>query len=65
MFRKLLAMCEVKQDVLAKRLNVTQALVSKWVVGKGYPRITIIPAIAEALNVSIEEVVNAFAKKGA
>ena len=57
MFKKLLAKCEIKQEVLAKKLNVTQALVSKWVTGKGFPKITIVSDIAAALDVSIETVV--------
>lgn len=63
MFKKLLANCEVKQDMLAKRLNVTQALVSRWVTGKGLPKITMVAEIATALNVSVETVVACFTKK--
>lgn len=65
MFRKLLANCETKQENLAKQLNVTQALVSRWVTGTGLPKVTMIPSIAAALGVSIEDVVLCFAKKGA
>ncbi|MBQ9728182.1 MAG: helix-turn-helix transcriptional regulator [Clostridia bacterium] len=63
MFKKLLANCEVKQEMLAKQLNVTQALVSKWVTGKGVPKVTMVADIAAALDVSIETVVACFTRK--
>ncbi len=45
---------------LAERLGVTQALVSKWATGEGVPRTKMLPKIAEALGVSVEEIVNCF-----
>lgn len=65
MFKKLLFNCDVKQETLAKKLKVTQALVSKWVTGKGFPKVSVVPDIAAALGVSIETVVLCFTKKGA
>ncbi|MFA6796696.1 MAG: helix-turn-helix transcriptional regulator [Bacilli bacterium] len=43
------------QRELAEKLNVTDKTVSRWEVGKSYPDATILPALAKALNVSIDE----------
>lgn len=43
------------QRELADRLNITDKAVSKWETGEGYPEISIIPALAEVLGVSIDE----------
>lgn len=60
MFQDIMKTKGFTQTQLAKKLGVTQALISKWVNGEGVPRTTMLPKIAEALGVSIEEIVNCF-----
>jgi transcriptional regulator with XRE-family HTH domain len=43
------------QKGLADILNVTDKAVSKWERGAGYPEITLIPSLAEALGISASE----------
>ena len=40
---------------LAGRLNVSDKAVSKWETGRGYPDITLLGALADALGVSVTE----------
>ncbi|MBR5152465.1 MAG: helix-turn-helix domain-containing protein [Clostridia bacterium] len=42
------------QKELAEKLIVSDKAVSKWETGGGYPEITLIPALAEVLGVSID-----------
>lgn len=60
MFKKLLFDCNMTQEQLADKLDVTQALVSKWVTGKGIPKTQMLPRIAKILNVDVSEVVACF-----
>ena len=46
------------QKELATTLNVTDKAVSKWERGQGYPDISIISSLAEALGVSVGELLN-------
>ncbi len=43
------------QTSLAEILNVSNRTVSKWENGDGYPDITILPEIAKALNITVDE----------
>jgi transcriptional regulator with XRE-family HTH domain len=43
------------QQEMAEILGVTNKAVSKWETGEGYPEITIVPAIAEILGVTVDE----------
>lgn len=43
------------QKDLAEKLNVTDKAVSKWERGAGYPEITILPHLADALGVTTSE----------
>ena len=43
------------QTSLAQILNVSNRTVSKWENGDGYPDITILPELASALNVTVDE----------
>ena len=43
---------------LAQKINVTDKAVSKWERGVGFPDIKIIEALAEALGVSVSELMN-------
>ena len=45
----------LSQDEIAARLNVTRQAVSKWENGNAMPDISLMPLIAEILDVSIEE----------
>ena len=60
MFKKLLVNSNITQDQLAERLNVTQALISKWVTGKCAPRTPMLSKIAVVLRVDVSEVVACF-----
>ncbi len=44
---------------LANKLNVTDKAVSKWERGMGFPDLKIIEPLAEALDVSITEIIHA------
>lgn len=46
------------QADFADMLNVSDKAVSKWETGKGYPDITLIEPIAEALNISVIELLS-------
>ena len=43
------------QTALADKLNISNRTVSKWEHGDGFPDITILPELAEALGVSVDE----------
>lgn len=53
-------MGNVTQKELAKKLGSTQQLISRWASGKGVPKTTDLPRIANALNVSVEQVLECF-----
>lgn len=44
------------QQTLADRLGLTNKAVSKWETGDGLPDITILPALAENLGVTVDEI---------
>ncbi len=46
------------QQQLADRLGVTDKTISKWETGKGYPDITLLEPIADALRVSVTELIS-------
>lgn len=48
----------ITQKNLAERLNVTDKAVSKWERGLSYPDITILPALAKELGISVGELLN-------
>lgn len=43
------------QEDLAQRLNVSYQAVGKWERGEAYPSAALLPALAEALHCSIDE----------
>ena len=55
MQRKQLSMT---QQNLADKLAITNKAVSKWETGEGYPDISVLPALAEILNVTVDELLN-------
>ena len=46
---------KITQVQLAEKLGVSDKTVSKWETGKGYPDITLLEPIADALRVSVAE----------
>ena len=44
------------QQDLAQKLNITNKAVSKWETGEGYPDISVLPALAQILNVTVDEI---------
>lgn len=48
---------KITQVQLAEKLGVSDKTVSKWETGKGYPDITLLEPIADALRVSIAELI--------
>lgn len=55
MIRRLREKQNMTQHQLAEKLNVTDKAVSKWENGHGYPDISLIESLADALGVSIIE----------
>ncbi len=48
----------VTQLQLARKIGVTDKTISKWETGKGYPDITLLEPIADALSVSVTELIS-------
>ena len=46
------------QSALAEILNVSNRTVSKWETGDGYPDITLLPDIAKALDITVDELLS-------
>ena len=59
-FKELLEEVDMNGAQLARRLGVTVAAVSAWCTDKAAPNYDKLPAIAKALNVSLDRVVNCF-----
>lgn len=49
---------KITQLQLAERLGVSDKTISKWETGKGYPDITLLEPIADALAVSVTELIS-------
>ena len=47
----------ITQDALAQALSVSPQSVSKWECGDGYPDITLLPAIANFFEVTVDELI--------
>ena len=60
-FKQLLKDKDITGAQLARRINVSVYTVWKWTNGKGEPVARRMLKIAEALNVSVEEIVRCFA----
>ncbi|TQI67321.1 helix-turn-helix transcriptional regulator [Clostridium sp. KNHs216] len=43
------------QKALADMLKVSNKTISKWETGEGFPDITILPALAEVLSITVDE----------
>ena len=48
----------ITQLQLAEKLGVSDKTISKWETGKGYPDITLLEPIADALSVSVTELIS-------
>lgn len=48
----------ITQLQLAEKLGVSDKTISKWETGKGYPDITLLEPIADALSVSVAELIS-------
>lgn len=55
--KKILNERGLKQMWVAKKLGVTQATISNWVRGKGYPTPAHLIALCELLNINLEDIV--------
>lgn len=55
MIRRLREQRNITQHQLAEKLKVTDKAISKWETGRGYPDITLVEPLAEALGVSVIE----------
>lgn len=55
LIRKLREDAGMTQLQLAEKLHVSDKTVSKWETGKGYPDITLLESLAEALGISVAE----------
>ena len=50
------------QNILAKKLGVTQQLISMWVRGKAQPKIDMVPKLAKVLHEPAEVIIQCFYK---
>ena len=58
MIKELREQRKMTQLQLAAMLNVSDKTISKWETGKGYPDITLLEPIADALSVSVPELIS-------
>ena len=56
---------QLTQKDLADKLGVSNATVSKWETGKGFPDISLIEPLASALEISVSEVLSGLYHAGA
>ena len=49
---------KMTQEELAEKLNVTSKAVSKWETGKGFPDISLVESLAQALGISVIELLS-------
>lgn len=59
-FKQLVKEADLNMSQVARRIGVTREAVNLWAKGKNYPSVDKVWAIAKALNVSVERVVNCF-----
>ena len=58
MIKRLRESRKMTQHQLAEKLNISDKAVSKWETGRGYPDIALIEPLAEALGVSVIELLS-------
>lgn len=54
--KDLLKQAGLTQSEFAKRLGITQSLVSQWISNKCQPQLNMVPKVAKLLNVSVEDI---------
>ena len=59
MIKRLREEKKISQNKLAETIGVSDKAVSRWETGRGYPDITLIEPLAEALGVSVIELFSA------
>ena len=57
LIRELRLKQNMTQLQLAQQMGISDKTVSKWETGKGYPDITLLEPIADALRVSVAELI--------
>lgn len=62
-FKQLLYEKFASQNDLAKEINVSKQLVSRWIIGKNQPRLEEVLKLSKALNVSTETIIKCFVKE--
>ena len=58
MIKRLREERKMTQSQLAAKLNVSDKAISKWETAKGYPDISLVEPIAEALEISVMELLS-------
>ena len=58
LIRKLRLEKNMTQKQLAERMNLSSKTVSKWETGKGLPDISLLQPLAQALGISVIELMN-------
>lgn len=61
-FKKLLSQLKLKQNSIAKALDISQQLVSKWCKGKCEPSLNSIIKMSEIFGIPIADIVLSFKK---
>ena len=56
--KKLRESKKLTQEELAGKLFVTSKAISKWETGKGYPDVSLLEPLAEALGISVIELLS-------
>ena len=56
--RRLRERKQMTQEELAERIHVSGKAVSKWETGRGYPDISLLGPLAEALGISVIELLS-------
>ena len=62
-FNELLEKKQISKAELSREVGVSWQLVYNWVVGRSEPQLSVLPKIAKALDISIDDVVYSFIKK--
>lgn len=61
-FKNLLKEKSISQTKLAKKLGVSQALISKWANDTCEPQLVMLPKLAQIFGVDIETILRSFEK---
>lgn len=61
---KIMSELKITQIILAKKLNVSQSLISQWINRKCEPQLDMISKLSKELNCTTDEILNCFKKWG-